>query len=96
MKRKPTAALLLAPIAAMFCASPVSADELDAGSSDPTPPPFSAPAVPADTLSWLAFTQAINSLRSFAGMAFLATRSCGLLAISEIGAKSLRRSKVNG
>lgn len=47
MKRKPTAAFLLAPIAAMLCASPVSADELDAGSSDPTPPPFSAPAVPA-------------------------------------------------
>ena len=48
MKRKPTAALLLAPIAAIFCASPVNADELDAGFSDPTPPPFSAPAVPAD------------------------------------------------
>ena len=45
-----------------------------------------------ETLSWFAFTQAISSLRSLAGTPFLLTTSCGLFAISDIGAKSLSTS----
>ena len=36
------------------------------------------PAVPPAILSWFAFTQAISSLRSFAGTSAWSTMSCGL------------------
>ena len=55
-----------------------------------------APAVPWVALSPLALIQAISSLRSFAGNAFLLTISCGLLATSEIGSKSLSTSYCSG
>ncbi len=50
-------------------------------------PPFAA-----EIFSGFAFTQAISSLRSFAGTPFLATISCGLLAIIATGSKSLNTS----
>jgi hypothetical protein len=43
-------------------------------------------------LSGFAFSQAINSFRSVAGMAFLATINSGALAIRQMGWKSLTRS----
>ena len=47
---------------------------------------------PRRALSGFAFSHAINSIKSFAGMAFLATITIGLLATSEMGSKSFKRS----
>ena len=46
------------------------------------------PPVPCDALPGFAFSQAMNSFRSFAATAFLATIKSGALAIGEIGWKS--------
>jgi hypothetical protein len=43
-------------------------------------------------LSGLAFSQAMSSLNLSAGVAFLATISSGLVAMSEIGSKSFTTS----
>jgi hypothetical protein len=45
------------------------------------------PAVNCDAVSALAFSQAINSLRSFAGMVFLARINCAWLTSKDTGSK---------
>ncbi len=47
MKVRRAGASLILAIAPALCAGPASADELDAGFSDPASPPFTAPPVPA-------------------------------------------------
>ena len=47
---------------------------------------------PADAMLELAFNQAINSLRSFAGMVFLVKRTSDTMTSGEIGAKSFNKS----
>jgi hypothetical protein len=44
--------------------------------------------VPCVAVAEFAFSQATSSFKSFAGTAFLATMSCGLLAIIDTGSKS--------
>jgi hypothetical protein len=48
--------------------------------------------VPADALLGLAFNQTINSLRSFAGIVFLAKRTHEYPVTGEIDAKSFKTS----
>ena len=51
-----------------------------------------APAVPTLTFSWFAFTQATNSLRSFASTPGLETTIIGLPPIMPTGSRSFSRS----
>src|SRR5438132_6192711 len=48
--------------------------------------------IAAEALLGLAFNQVINSFRSLAGIVFLATRTYGVVAKGEIGAKSFSTS----
>jgi hypothetical protein len=48
--------------------------------------------IPAEALLGFAFSQVINSLKSFAGIVFIAKRTNGLVANGEIGAKSFNGS----
>ncbi len=50
------------------------------------------PAVPANAVFGFAFSQAINSFRSFAGMAFLAMITNGWYPSSATGSKSFSTS----
>jgi len=52
--------------------------------------------MPADALSGLAFSQAINPFRSFAGMVFLANKTPGVVTSGEIGSKSFNTSYGSG
>ena len=51
-------------------------------------PPLPAPTMPAVALSRLALSQAISSLRFFAGSAFLVTIQSGVSATIATGSKS--------
>ena len=48
--------------------------------------------IPADALLGLAFSQAINSFRSFAGYGFPCKKNNGLVTSGEIGSKSFNTS----
>ena len=48
--------------------------------------------IPADALLGLAFSQAMSSFRSFAGVTFFANRIYGSEASGDIGAKSFNTS----
>jgi hypothetical protein len=50
------------------------------------------PELPCDALLAFAFSQPINSVKSFAGMVFLVTMRNGWVEISAIGSKSFSRS----